>query len=228
MIELRQLSVSIGPVSILEQLQFKAKAGSVVGIVGHNGAGKTTLVRTVIGALPATSGQVWLAGQDVSAWRTQERVRLGVGYMPEDRRLVPELSVRANIELPLEVARLNPAERRRRIDKSLDMIPELRPLIDRRGNQLSGGQQKLAALARAICQGERLLLLDEPFEGVAPALIERLATVLRDLRRQGPTIVVTDSEGANLRGLCDARWTLERGCIRPDDSHHEHSIEIES
>jgi len=227
MIELRQLCVSIGPVSILEQVQLKAEVGAVIGIVGHNGAGKTSLVRTVIGVLPATSGQVWLGGQDVSAWRTQDRVRLGVGYMPEDRRLVPELSVRANIALPLEVAGLPPAERRRRIDRSMDMIPELRPLIDRRGNQLSGGQQKLAALARAIGQGERLLLLDEPFEGVAPALVERLASVLRDLRRQGPTIVVTDSEGANLQGLCDARWTLERGRIRPD-THFEHPNETES
>ena len=225
MIELRQLCVSIGPVRILEQVQLKVAAGAVIGIVGHNGAGKTSLVRAMIGALPATSGQVWLDGQDVSGWRIQDRVRLGLGYMPEDRRLVPELSVRANLELPLEVARLAPAERRRRTDRALEMIPELRPLIDRRGNQLSGGQQKLAALARAIGQGDRLLLLDEPFEGVAPALVERLVTVLRALRRDGPTILVTDSEGANLRGLCDARWTLERGRIRPD-TPIDPSIEI--
>lgn len=216
MIEAKKLSVSLGPIKILEGVELAATAGSVLGVVGHNGAGKTTLMRTVIGALPVASGQLLLDGQDVTSWTPQQRVRLGIGYMPEDRRLIPELSVRANIELPMEVARLPIAERSRRVDTVLDMIPELKPLIQRRGNQLSGGQQKLAALARAICQGERLLLLDEPFEGVAPALVERLANVLQALRKQGPTILVTDSEGANLEGLCDRRLVIERGRIRTE------------
>ncbi|MEP7098877.1 MAG: ATP-binding cassette domain-containing protein [Burkholderiales bacterium] len=217
MIETRALCVAFGPISVLEQVDVRAASGTVLGVVGHNGAGKTTLMRAIVGALPARSGQVLIAGHDVTNWTPQKRVALGLGYMPEDRRLIPELSVRANILLPLEVARIDTAERDRRVSRVLDMIPELAPLIDRRGNQLSGGQQKLAALARAICQGQRLLLLDEPFEGVAPALVERLATVLRALRRQGPTILVTDSEGANLQGLCDLRQTIERGRVRPDE-----------
>lgn len=220
MIETRKLCVAVGPVSILEQVDLDAPQGAVLGVVGHNGAGKTTLMRALIGALPAASGQVWLDGTNVTGWPTQQRARLGIGYMPEDRRLIPELTVRANIELPLEVARLDAPERNRRISSVLDMIPELVPLIQRRGNQLSGGQQKLAALARAICQGQRLLLLDEPFEGVAPALVQRLAAVLRALRRQGPTILVTDSEGANLEGLCDRRFSIERGRVRQDGSFH--------
>lgn len=219
MIEARQLCVAFGPVAILEQVSLAAAPGAVLGIVGHNGAGKTTLMRTLVGALPARSGQVWLDGQDVTTWSPQQRARLGVGYMPEDRRLISELTVRENTLLPLEVAGLAPAERQRRLDSVLAMIPELQPLIDRRGNQLSGGQQKLAALARAICQGERLLLLDEPFEGVAPALVERLVGVLRTLRQGGPTVVVTDSEGANLQGLCDARLSIERGRIGPELAH---------
>ena len=220
MIETRKLCVAVGPVSILEQVDLDASQGSVLGVVGHNGAGKTTLMRTLIGALPAASGQVWIDGNNVTGWPTQHRARLGIGYMPEDRRLIPELTVRANIELPLEVARLDATERIRRVSSVLDMIPELVPLIQRRGNQLSGGQQKLAALARAICQGQRLLLLDEPFEGVAPALVQRLVAVLRALRRSGPTILVTDSEGANLEGLCDRRFAIERGRVRPDNSLH--------
>jgi branched-chain amino acid transport system ATP-binding protein len=220
MIETRKLCVAVGPVSILEQVDLDASQRSVLGVVGHNGAGKTTLMRTLIGALPAASGQVWVDGNNVTGWPTQHRARLGIGYMPEDRRLIPELTVRANIELPLEVARLDATERNRRLSGVLDMIPELVPLIQRRGNQLSGGQQKLAALARAICQGQRLLLLDEPFEGVAPALVQRLVAVLRALRRSGPTILVTDSEGANLEGLCDRRFAIERGRVRPDNSLH--------
>ncbi|HSV46560.1 MAG TPA: ATP-binding cassette domain-containing protein [Ramlibacter sp.] len=207
--------------SILEQISLCAAPGKIVGIVGHNGAGKTTLMRAIVGALPARSGQVLMGGADVTSWSTKRRVGLGVGYMPEDRRLIPELTVRANILLPLEVARVDPAQRDQRLAGVLEMIPELVPLIERRGNQLSGGQQKLAALARAICQGQRLLLLDEPFEGVAPALVERLAAVLRAMRRQGPAIVVTDSEGTHLHGLCDLRFTLERGRARPDEAFNK-------
>lgn len=213
MIKTSNLCVSIGPVAILQDVSMQAAAGSVVGIVGHNGAGKTTLMRAITGLLPALSGQVLLSGTDVTRATPQQRVRLGLGYMPEDRRLIPDLSVRENIMLPMEVAGTAGADDR--LARVLDAIPELKPLILRKGNQLSGGQQKLAALARAMCYGDRMLLLDEPFEGVAPALIGRLTQVLMDLKSTGPTILITDSEGAHLVGLCDARYEMERGSLRP-------------
>ncbi|WOH53391.1 ATP-binding cassette domain-containing protein [Bradyrhizobium sp. sBnM-33] len=212
-VEIRDLGVSVGPVSILEGVSLDAPEGSVVGIVGHNGAGKTTLMRALTGALPVSSGRILFDGEDIVRHSTRQRVRAGLGYMPEDRRLVPDLSVRSNIALPMEVNGLPAAEIARRVARVLVLIPELQPLIDRKGNQLSGGQQKLAALARAISYGTRLLLLDEPFEGVAPALVARLGSVLRELRREGPTIIVTDSEGANLKGLCDAQFAIERGRV---------------
>lgn len=211
MIEVQDLGVAIGPVQILDRVALQVGSGSTVSVVGHNGAGKTTLMRTLVGLLPAKSGTVRLCGRDVTAMDTRERVRMGIGYMPEDRRLVPDLSVRQNILLPLEVARRRDANAA--LERVLDWIPELLPLIDRKGNQLSGGQQKLAALARAICGGTNILLLDEPFEGVAPALVERLALVLKALRASGPAILVTDSEGAHLHGLCDAHYHIERGSL---------------
>jgi branched-chain amino acid transport system ATP-binding protein len=211
MIDVQDLSVAIGPVQILDRVSLRVEPGTTVGVVGHNGAGKTTLMRALIGLLPASAGHVSLCGRDVTGMETQDRVRLGIGYMPEDRRLVPDLSVRQNILLPLEVARRRDADAA--LQRVLEWIPELVPLIDRKGNQLSGGQQKLAALARAICSGTHILLLDEPFEGVAPALVQRLAGVLRELRASGPAILVTDSEGAHLHGLCDARYDIERGSL---------------
>ena len=222
MIRIEKLCVSIGPVAILQDVSMHASAGSVVGIVGHNGAGKTTLMRAIVGLLPALSGQFLLGGTDVTKAPTQQRVRLGLGYMPEDRRLIPDLSVRDNIMLPMEVAKVVDAQVR--LERVLESIPELKPLILRKGNQLSGGQQKLAALARAICYGDRMLLLDEPFEGVAPALVGRLTQVLADLKSTGPTILITDSEGAHLEGLCDARYEIERGTLRPAslEEAHEH------
>jgi branched-chain amino acid transport system ATP-binding protein len=218
-VDVRELSVAIGPIRILDEVSFEAPSRSVIGIVGHNGAGKTTLMRTLVGALPPLSGQIRFGDAEVGSRPAAARVRLGLGYMPEDRRLVPDLSVRANIALPLEVAGMAAAEIARKTDYVLSLIPELVPLIERRGNQLSGGQQKVAALARAIAYGHRLLLLDEPFEGVAPALVGRLSSVLRALRADGPTIIVTDSEGANLAGLCDHRYEIERGRINLTQPH---------
>ncbi len=219
MIKVHQLSVSIGAISILEDISFSISPGHMLGIVGHNGAGKTTLMRTIVGAIGAREGQINLDGNEVMKWPTQRRVKLGIGYMPEDRRLIPELSVRNNILLPMEVSKVDSVERERRLSRVLEMIPELAPLINRSGNQLSGGQQKLVALARAVCQGQKMLLLDEPFEGVAPALVARLSNVLQLLRKDGPTILITDSEGANLAGLCDQRLTIERGKIITDSIH---------
>lgn len=212
MIETQGLCVSIGPVGILDKVSLRATTGSVVGIVGHNGAGKTTLMRAIVGLLPSRAGTITICGKDATGASVRDRVRLGLGYMPEDRRLVPDLTVRDNILLPMEVA--GAADARQRLDSVLVSIPELVPLILRKGNQLSGGQQKLAALARAICYGTRLLLLDEPFEGVAPALVGRLTEVLTQLRTGGPTIIITDSEGAHLVGLCDSQFVMERGTLR--------------
>jgi branched-chain amino acid transport system ATP-binding protein len=222
MISTENLCVSIGPVAILQHVTFQAPTGSVVGIVGHNGAGKTTLMRAIVGLLPTLSGKILLDELNVTALPTRHRVQRGLGYMPEDRRLVPDLSVWDNIMLPMEVAGAKDAEER--LSRVLDNIPELKPLIQRKGNQLSGGQQKLAALARAICYGQSFLLLDEPFEGVAPALVGRLIQVLTELKSNGPTIVITDSEGAHLEGLCDLRYEIERGTLRPASlgSMHEH------
>lgn len=222
MIKTSNLCVSIGPVAILHDVSMHASSGSVVGIVGHNGAGKTTLMRAITGLLPVLSGEVLLGGTDVTRATPQQRVRLGLGYMPEDRRLIPDLSVRENIMLPMEV--VGTASAADRLARVLEAIPELKPLIMRKGNQLSGGQQKLAALARAMCYGDRMLLLDEPFEGVAPALIGRLTQVLMDLKSTGPTILITDSEGAHLAGLCDSRYEIERGTLRPVtiEAAHEH------
>lgn len=218
MIETEGLCVSIGPVGILDKVSLRAPAGSVIGVVGHNGAGKTTLMRAIMGILTTRSGRITACGEDVTAASVQHRVRLGLGYMPEDRRLVPDLTVRDNIMLPMEVG--GAADAQQRLDKVLVAIPELVPLIRRKGNQLSGGQQKLAALARAICYGTKVLLLDEPFEGVAPALVGRLTEVLTALRAGGgPTILITDSEGAHLAGLCDAQYVMERGTLQPTAAH---------
>jgi len=137
---------------------------------------------------------------------------LGIGYMPEDRRLIPDLTVEENIMVPAWASGMDDA--RSRFAKILDYIPEIRELGPRKGSQLSGGQQKLAALARALMSGTRLLLLDEPFEGVAPALAQRLAEVVRGLKDAGMTVILSESDLQHSERLVDRVVSIDRGAIR--------------
>src|SRR5437868_402043 len=192
MLELRNLSVAISAVQILRDVSLAVPDGSMVGLIGRNGAGKTTLMKTVMGLLKAASGAVRFDGRELIAAPTHQRVRLGIGYMPEDRRLIPDLTIEENVLVPAWAAGLRDA--RERLERVYRLIPELRELAPRKGLQLSGGQQKLAALARALMCGTRLLLLDEPFEGVAPALAQRLAEVEARLKQEGMAVMISESD----------------------------------
>ena len=210
-LSIRDLEVSISAVHILRGVSLELPAGSMTGLIGRNGAGKTTLIKTIMGLLKAGSGGVRFEDQDLLAVPTHARARLGIGYMPEDRRLIPDLTVQENILLPAWAAGVADADARLR--KILDYVPEIRELAPRKGAQLSGGQQKLAALARALICGTRLLLLDEPFEGVAPALAQRLADVVRSLKDAGMTVILSESDLQHSERLVDRVVSIDRGVI---------------
>jgi branched-chain amino acid transport system ATP-binding protein len=211
MLRVSGVSVSIGPVGILRRVSLEVGQGQFAGLIGRNGAGKTTLMRTVMGLLPYHAGSLELDGAPLGGVPTHARVALGVGYMPEDRRLVPGLTVEENVLLPAWSARLpDPAARLERIYQA---IPEVREFRARKALQLSGGQQKLVALARAMLAGSRLLLLDEPFEGVAPVLARRLAEVIAGLRRTGLSAVISESSLTHAHGLLDRTFVIDRGAI---------------
>jgi branched-chain amino acid transport system ATP-binding protein len=208
------LHVAIDSVVALRGLSLDVPAGRMVGLVGRNGAGKTTLMRTLMGHLMPTSGSVALDGRDLLALPAHARAGLGIGYMPEDRGLVPELTVEENILLPLWVVRgLVEGER---LAMVYGAIPELVEMRTRRALLLSGGQQKLVALARALAAGTRLLLLDEPFEGVAPALAKRLAEVIASLKGSGVSMLIAQSDLNHARRLVDIEVVVERGANVPD------------
>ncbi len=211
MLSIRDLEVSIAAVHILRGVSLELPAGSMTGLIGRNGAGKTTLIKTVMGLLKAGRGSVRFEDQDLLAVPTHARARLGIGYMPEDRRLIPDLTVEENVLLPAWAAGLG--DPRARLAKILDYVPEIRELGPRKGAQLSGGQQKLAALARALMCGTRLLLLDEPFEGVAPALAQRLAEVVRSLKDAGMTVILSESDLQHSERLVDRVVSIDRGAI---------------
>ena len=180
MLRIDDLDVSIGPVGILRGATLEVGAGRFAGLIGRNGAGKTTMMRSIMGHLKPAQGAVRFEGADLSTYPRHARAALGIGYMPEDRCLVPQLTVEENIMLPLWVA--GHLDRKARLGFVYEVIGELTEMRHRKALLLSGGQQKLVALGRALAIGTRCLLLDEPFEGIAPALSERLSEVLASLK----------------------------------------------
>ena len=213
MLEIDRLDVSIGATPILRAVSLTVAKGSLCGVIGRNGAGKTTLMRAIVGALPSRAGNIRLDGIDLRPLASYRRVRMGIGYMPEDRRLVPELSAEDNILLPAWAHRREDA--RDRLLAIYEVIPELRALAGRRATQLSGGQQKIVALARALTGGTRLLLLDEPLEGVAPTLAERIGDVIAGLKRLGVSALVAESDTKGLTRALDRVYVIERGSLAP-------------
>lgn len=211
MLRLENVSVSIGPVAILRGVSLGVGAGEFAGLIGRNGAGKTTLLRTVMGLLPVAGGSLSYEERPLAELPTHRRISLGMGYMPEDRRLVPALSVEENVLLPAWSARF--ADTASRLQRVYDAIPEVFELRARKALHLSGGQQKLVALARAMMAGSRLLLLDEPFEGVAPVLARRLAQVIAGLRQTGVSAILSESSLAHAHGLLDRVFTIDRGAV---------------
>jgi branched-chain amino acid transport system ATP-binding protein len=203
------LHVAIQTVQVLRGLTLAVSEGAMVGLVGRNGAGKTTLMRTLMGHLPVRAGRIAFDGTDLAALARHRRAALGIGYMPEDRGLVPELDVEENILVPVWASStLRAAER---LDFVYGVMPELKEMRGRRALLLSGGQQKMVALARALAAGTRLLLLDEPFEGLAPALATRLGEVLSALRRERLSVLVAQSDLTHARTLVDHEIVIERG-----------------
>ena len=211
MLKVEGLHVAIQSVIALRGMSLEVADGTMVGLIGRNGAGKTTLLRSVMGLIPPTQGSITFNGQNLSALPPHARAALGIGYMPEDRGLVPELTVEENILIPVWVNKALDAEER--LSLVYKVLPELLEMRHRRALLLSGGQQKLAALARALAVGTRLLLLDEPFEGVAPALSKRLADVIAGLKGTEVSVLIAQSDLNHSRKNYSTTISFLRGLL---------------
>ena len=213
MLKIKQISAIIAGITVLRGIETEFKAGQLIAVVGRNGAGKTTLLRAIMGLLPLSEGSIALDGVDLSQIAAHRRSEFGVGYAPEDRVMFPTFTVEENLRLPCEVLGLSVQESDRRLARVLEAVPQLKEMLPRSGAALSGGQGKMAALGRALMAGSKLVLLDEPFQGLAPVLATQYAESLRRLHTLAPELcsIVTESNRSLLRDLPDDTLTLERG-----------------
>jgi branched-chain amino acid transport system ATP-binding protein len=199
-------------VPILAGISISVEAGEFVGILGHNGMGKTTLLRTLMGYLPATEGSIKFDGQDVTRLSTHQRARRGLGLVPQGREIFPTLTVRDNLRMGFALSKGDEAAA---IDAVLADFPRLERLLDRPGGALSGGEQQLLALARCLCADPRLVLLDEPTEGIQPSIIDEIIDTLLALKHKRPgfTIVLVEQNLDFIAALSERVMVIQKGAI---------------
>lgn len=215
MLSLQKVCVDLAGAPVLRDVSAELRPGSVVAVVGRNGAGKTTLLRALMGLVKLKSGRIVFDSDELNTQPPHYRAEQGIGYAPEDRVIFPTLSVEENMRLPCEAHRLSSAEIETRMKGVLEVVPQLSAMLKRSGAALSGGQGKMVALGRALMAGTRLVLLDEPFQGLAPVLAVQYGEALGRLRTARPDlcVVVTESNASLLKDIPDAVWTMERGAL---------------
>jgi urea transport system ATP-binding protein len=210
MLKVDNLNQYYGGSHILRNLAFEAPAGKVTALLGRNGVGKTTLLKCLMGLLPAATGSIAFDGQDLTQAAPHERVRAGIGYVPQGREIFPRLTVQENLEMGL-ATRPRGSELPPRI---FEMFPVLKQMLRRRGGDLSGGQQQQLAIGRALAMGPRLLILDEPTEGIQPSIIKDIERAIRALAESGEmAILLVEQYYDFARSLADHYLVMERGEI---------------
>ena len=212
MLEIRGVHAVYGQSHVLHGVSLAAREGEVVSLLGRNGAGKSTTLKAVMGLVRVTAGSVHFGGEPLTGLATHLISRRGLGYVPEDRRIFADLSVRENLLVGERAAGRWTAER------LFELFPALRPLADRRGGSLSGGEQQMLTIARTLVTDPRLLLLDEPSEGLAPVIVRRLGDAIAALKREGLTIVLSEQNLKFARRLADRAYVIDKGEIKFEGS----------
>jgi branched-chain amino acid transport system ATP-binding protein len=229
MLEVDNLHAGYGRIPVLSGITFTVGEREVIGVLGHNGMGKTTLLKTLIGQVSLTSGRIRFAGRDISHSPSFRRARAGLGYVPQGRQIFPNLSVYENLRMGFVENGIDSEETI--IKDVLARFPRLDPIVDRPGSALSGGEQQILALARCLCGSPKLLLLDEPTEGIQPSIVEEILEILIGLHRyKGLAIIVVEQSLDFIRRLSQRVLLIEKGAITGEVSPEAlgHSKELGS
>lgn len=214
MLAATDLRAAYGRIPILHGINFNVAAGEFVGILGHNGMGKTTLLKTLMGVVRATGGTIAFEGRDITREPAHRRNRRGIGYVPQGRQIFPKLTTLENLQIGIATHATSRLEERETLDGILADLPRLKPLLDRAGGVLSGGEQQILALARCLAGRPRLMMLDEPTEGIQPSIIEEIVDILKRLRdSRGLTIVLVEQNLEFIAALAQRVEVIQRGRI---------------
>ncbi len=207
MLEVRGIDVYYGKAQVLHRMSLSVKPGEILCLMGRNGAGKTTTMKAIMGLLPSRSGSISLDGEDIGKLPAHEVPGKGIGYIPQGRRLFAELTVGENIEIGLMVRGLGHETR----ERVLDIFPPLRERLDQQAWTLSGGEQQMLAIARAICVEPRVLLLDEPTEGLQPSMIEQIRQVIVRMKSEGVAVLLVEQRVDAVLAIADRVAFIENG-----------------
>jgi branched-chain amino acid transport system ATP-binding protein len=212
--ELVDATVEINNAVVLDAVSLEIRSGETVALVGRNGAGKTTTFRTIMGQTSLREGTVHLGGEDVTELPSRERARRGISLAPEDRRLFTTLTVADNLRMATwGTEGVSEAEFDERLDRLLEIFPEMEEFLDRPAGQLSGGQQKMVTVGRALASDPKLVLIDEPFEGLAPSVRQRFREGIERIERLDLSIVIAESNVRHAGEVADRAYVIERGEI---------------
>jgi len=214
MLTIRELHAGYGATPILFGVSLDVQQGEAVALLGKNGMGKSTLMKAVMGFLRPSRGSVELDGRPLTGLAPHEIARLGVGFVPENRRVFPGLTVRENLDLGLSALSRRPARlREERLDLVYRHFPRLRERIGQPARTLSGGEQQMLAIARVMMAGARIILMDEPTQGLAPALVRHIRDIVTELKRQGVTVLLVEQNARVALSVCDRGYIMEKGVI---------------
>ncbi|MBO1074612.1 ABC transporter ATP-binding protein (plasmid) [Roseomonas marmotae] len=213
MLDVEGACVAYGPIQAVTEVSIRVEQGQVVAIVGANGAGKTTLMKAIAGILPLSGGRVRLEGRDITTMPPHRRVTAGLALSPEGRQVFPDQNVRDNLELGAWSRDLSPADMAAAVEEQYALFPRLRERCDQMAVTLSGGEQQMLAIARALMSKPRVLLLDEPSLGLAPLVIREIFTIIRNLRAQGITVLLVEQMANLALGIADQAYVLETGRV---------------
>ncbi len=212
-LELDRVDTFRGPAHILRRVSLTVRDNEAVCLVGRNGAGKTTTIESIMGLLPVRGGRISLRGRDVTRLPAYRRARLGIGYSPEDAGIFPDLTVEENFEISRWLADTGRGGGADVYERIYGLFPEVRQFLGRRGLFLSGGQKKMVAIARALTLSPAILLLDEPFEGLAPVVVSRFIEAVKGVKAMGISLLIAESNLVNATRIADRLYAIDRGEI---------------
>jgi branched-chain amino acid transport system ATP-binding protein len=219
LLKVEQIDTFYSQSHVLQGVSLSIREGEVVCLLGRNGVGKTTTLRSVMGLTPPRSGKIFLKDSDITGRPPFQVANMGIGYMPDDRRIFPDLTLFENLELARRLSRKGKVQWN--IEKIYNLFPVFVDLKDRKGIHLSGGEQKMLAIGRALMKNPDLLLLDEPSEGLAPLIVQNLIEVLSRIRGEGITILLADQNLKFCRKTSDRGYILEKGMVQFEGTMEE-------